>query len=115
MNKLPHLLLALSCMIVFVAQVQTQGTPGNLDARANPEKVALSWTPSGSYDGHNILRCEGASCTPAYLAWVDSSTSTNYYEDSDSISTGTTYRYTVQATLSGMAGAWSNQVNVLRR
>ena len=112
MNKLPHLLLGLSCLIAFVAQVHAQGTPSSLDARANPEKVALSWTPSGSYDGHNVLRCEGTSCTPAYLTWVDSSDSTNNYEDSDSITTGTTYRYTVQATLSGMSGAWSNQVNV---
>ena len=112
MNILIHILLGLSCLIAFVAQVHAQGTPSSLSAKANPEKVALSWTPSGSYDGHNVLRCEGTDCTPAYLAWVDSSTSTNYYEDSSSITSGTTYRYTVQATLTGMAGAWSNQVNV---
>ena len=112
MKKIAPVLLVFCCLVASVARVQAQGTPSNLDARANPEKVALSWTaPSGSYDGHNVLRCEGTSCNPTYRAWVDSNDGT-YYEDSDSITTGITYRYTVQATLSGSAGAWSNQVNV---
>ena len=112
------LLLFLFSSAVFA---QTPAPSGLWVTATSDTSVSLSWTGptdtgnNGQLWGHNILRCEGATCTsPVYHAFASGSGVTTYTDtggDSNDFTTGTTYRYVVQASWeTGGLSAWSNYV-----
>ena len=90
------------------------GAPTALNVQANPGQMALTWTApaddgNGALDGYNVYRCEEGmtACTPTWIAWVQGGGTTSY-TDSD-LTTGTTYRYAVDASRGGEESGFSNE------
>ena len=90
------------------------GAPTGLNVQANPGQMALTWTApaddgNGALDGYNVYRCEEGmtACTPTWIAWVQGG-GTTWYTDSG-LTTGTTYRYAVDASRGGEESGFSNE------
>ena len=105
-------------LFLFSSAVFAQApAPSGLSVTATSDtSVSLSWTGptdtgnNGTLYGHNIYRCEGATCTnPVYYAFASGSDVTTYTDTG--VTTGTTYRYRVGASWEiGGVSAWSNYV-----
>ena len=105
------------------ATFTTNGIPTGLTVTSrSATAIALSWTAptkTTGLDGYNVNRCDAsgnASCTPAYIDWAAGAGTTTYTNDGsetgtdDDVTSGNTYRYTVDACYGGTCSTKSNVV-----
>ena len=91
------------------------GTPEDLTVvKGNTGIIGLGWTAppddgGGPLDGYDVYRCEQTgkdACVPTYIAWV---VGREHYEDRG-LTTGVTYRYSVDAVRANAVTEKSNEV-----
>ena len=91
------------------------GTPEDLTVvKGNTGIIGLGWTAppddgGGPLDGYDVYRCEQTgkdACVPTYIAWV---VGREQYEDRG-LTTGVTYRYSVDAVRANFVTEKSNEV-----
>ena len=96
------------------------GSPTGVTAAATGDGVIqLNWTPpaatgSSPLTGYNVYRCVDSTSvcsTPTYYAWAPAAASTAYMDNG--LTTGTTYRYAVDACNESGCSDWSDPVGIM--